>query len=65
MNEENQQGETALIKAAKTGNLEIVEILLEKGASPNLTDFTGRTALDHARQNRHSRVVERLDSHKS
>ena len=60
IDEENQQGETPLIKAAKTGHKEVVKLLLEKGATLDLTDFTGRTALDHAKQNRHPDVVRLL-----
>jgi len=44
----NQQlgsnGQTLLIIAAQSGNLESVKMLLEKGADPKLKDYTGLTA---------------------
>jgi ankyrin repeat protein len=36
--------------AARSGNAEVVRILLNKKADPNLADFTGRTAMAYARQ---------------
>ena len=43
-----QRGETPLIKAARNGNLQIIELLLEKGANVNAFDLLGRNALYHA-----------------
>lgn len=40
---------TALILAASEGNLEMVELLLERGAEPNIANKDGMTALDLAR----------------
>ena len=57
INHANKQGETALMRAAGAGSQFAVEILLEAGAEPALTDFTGRTALDLARENRRNRIV--------
>ena len=57
INHDNKQGETALMRAAGAGSQFAVEILLEAGAEPALTDFTGRTALDLARENRRNRIV--------
>ncbi|CAG8540233.1 1726_t:CDS:2, partial [Racocetra persica] len=44
----NKQGQTALIYAAKYGNLEPIKLLLEYGADINQTDFEGNTALHYA-----------------
>lgn len=45
-------GMTALMEAASLQNAKIVELLLEKGADPNLSDgFYGRRASDYAREN--------------
>jgi ankyrin repeat protein len=57
INHANKQGETALMRAAGAGSQFAVEALLAAGAEPALTDFTGRTALDLARQNRRNRIV--------
>jgi len=54
----NRQGETALMRAARTGSGNAVSALLAGGADPTLTDFTGRTALDLARENRRNRVIQ-------
>ncbi len=40
---------TALIIAARSGNLEIVQLLLERGADPTFTNHKGKTALDLAK----------------
>src|SRR5687768_6793971 len=38
-------GQTALMVATRKGKREVVELLLERGASPNATDAVGRTWL--------------------
>lgn len=48
---------SALIFASKTGELEIVEILVENGADLNYKDINGQTAIDHARENNHTEIV--------
>lgn len=47
----DDNGETALIKAVSRINYDTAKLLLEKGADPNIQDFTDRTALQYARQN--------------
>lgn len=54
----NKQGETALMRAAGADSGNAVAALLAAGADPALTDFTGRTALDLARENRRNRVIQ-------
>jgi ankyrin repeat protein len=54
----NKQGETALMRAAGAGSGNAFAALLAAGADPALTDFTGRTALDLARENRRNRVIQ-------
>lgn len=39
---------TALMTAAKAGEVALVELLLEHGADPSLTNSEGQTALDLA-----------------
>ena len=54
-------GRTALIEAARNGYVEIVELLLNKGADANLCDKTGRnTALIEAIKHRHENVIRLL-----
>jgi hypothetical protein len=53
-------GNTALIFAAQNGHQEIVRILLEKGADPNMKDQYGNTALIFAAQNDHQGIVRLL-----
>ena len=41
----DEEGQTPLMIAAKTGHHEFVKLLLDKGAKPNAADSSGRTAL--------------------
>ena len=49
-----------LIHASRNGMYQMVVILLEKGADPNIRDDDGWTALISAAENGHQRVVELL-----
>ena len=53
---------TALMFAAAEGQAEVVGMLLSHGASYENTDADGETALDFARSNGHSEVVQLLDN---
>lgn len=44
----NRQGETALIRAAKAGNVRATKFLLHSGADASIRDNKGMTAADHA-----------------
>lgn len=44
-----QLGNTALIYAALNGDIKMVELLLEKGANPNVQNQKGKTAFDAAK----------------
>jgi uncharacterized protein len=50
---ENKNGMTSLMVAAKGGEVEMVRILLARGANPSKSDYTGRDSLGWA-----------LDSHR-
>lgn len=50
VNEASNQGGTPLMAAAGTNQVELVRILLDKGANPNAKDQRSQTALDVARQ---------------
>lgn len=55
-----QPGRSALT-AAEQGHVSIVQLLLDHGATFNKPDGYGRTALEAARANKHSHVVEALE----
>lgn len=59
---DNIKGYTALILAAQQGHLKIVEYLVEKGANIWAKDEQGKTALDLAKDNGCSGVIEYLKS---
>lgn len=47
-NTENDRGQTALMFAANNGTIEIIQLLLMKGANPNHQDYqSGSTPLDY------------------
>lgn len=54
--------ETALIVASKKGYVDVVELLIESGASVTMTDHQYLSALDYACQHFHLQVVELLMS---
>ncbi|KAJ5549344.1 hypothetical protein N7513_006578 [Penicillium frequentans] len=62
-NARDQNGETALYKAAAMGFLENVNALLEaEGIDPSLGDLEGRTPLDIARDHEYPLVCKKLES---
>ncbi|TWU25710.1 ankyrin repeat domain-containing protein [Bythopirellula polymerisocia] len=54
------EGFTSLMHAAAEGQLEVVRLLLEHKANPAIRDVDGDSALDFAKRNGHSQVVELL-----
>lgn len=58
----NDQGETALITAARVNRPEIIKILLLHGANPRATDSRGRNALDKANSWENHACVKALGS---
>lgn len=56
----SDEGQTALILAARNGHLEVVEALLKAGADPDHATADGRTALIMAAEGGHATVVESL-----
>lgn len=55
-------GLTALMAAVSGGHLDVVKLLIERGAKQNLKDANGHTALDRARQVRAQEIVAFLSS---
>jgi ankyrin repeat protein len=56
----DNKGFTALIVAAKHGNLALTRALLDRGANPNATTDNGNTVLDHAAK--YPEVVQLLEA---
>lgn len=56
MDAQDDMGETALIKAVKESQREIVGHLLDAGADVQISDYSGYTANDHAQRSRDSRI---------
>jgi len=52
--------EVALLKAARNGHAEILEILIEAGADLTETDLAGDSALNIAERNRHRQAAQVL-----
>ncbi|MEI9864103.1 MAG: ankyrin repeat domain-containing protein [Limisphaerales bacterium] len=53
--------ETALIAAARTGNQNVVALLLRKGADPKLTDSEGKTAVERAKETKHDEIASAIE----
>ncbi len=60
LNATNENGETALLLAAKKGDSKTVRLLINSGADINIRKYGGKTALDLAIENGHSQVVKIL-----
>ena len=56
--------ETALIAAARTGNREIVTLLLRSGADAELRDSEGKTALDRAREAKQDEIASVIERYR-
>jgi hypothetical protein len=54
-------GATALVYAARNGHLEIVDLLLESGARPDLLTHKGSSATSVARQFGHDSIADKLE----
>ena len=57
---QGELGFTPLMEAAFNGQRDMVEVLLAHGADPSLRDDKGATAADHARNNGHGTLADRL-----
>ena len=55
-------GETALIKAARIGNLHAIRLLLAKGARPELKDYSGFSPILRAAYEGHRDAVKVLQA---
>lgn len=53
---------TALMRAAENGQIATIRILLDAGASIELKNFDGHTAIDIARRNKHEDVARLLET---
>jgi len=54
----DENGETALMLASKTGNLYLVNLLIEHDANPYLTNKEGKDALALAEENNHQDIIK-------
>ena len=63
INARNEHGMTALMRAAYHGHVEMVRVLLEHGADPNITRNDNFTALSLAAFFGHAEIVDTLMAH--
>lgn len=56
----NKNGKTPLIFAAELGYIDIAKYLINAGAAIHLSDYTGKTAADWAKQNKHEALLQLL-----
>jgi ankyrin repeat protein len=63
VNSTSDEGSTALMMACQGGNMELAEILLDKGADPTYQNRNGKSAIalikNQAHRDRITRVVEK------
>lgn len=57
---QDEDGETALVKAVEQGDMKLVRLLIEDGADAGLKDRHGRTAHDIAQQEGHDAIASYL-----
>lgn len=62
VNSTDAGGNTPLCLSTLFGNLELVSLLLNKGADASLRNHEGYSALDIARRNRHVKIIEVLSA---
>lgn len=62
VNEPNDGGETPLMHAIASGNVELVEYLLENGANPNAVTVAGMSVLDFAEELDDDRILRKVKS---
>ncbi len=60
---QNPEGRTALIKAARIGMEDSVELLLSYGADASIKDQYGKTAYDYAAEKNYKDTMKLLDSY--
>jgi len=58
--DEGGDGDTPLMIASDNGHLDIVKLLVERGADVNARDFCGDTALAYAARKDHNKIVKYL-----
>ena len=56
----HSNGMTPLMLASTKGHLAILQLLVKKGADFNLKDRNDTTALGHARENGHAKIIDYL-----
>jgi ankyrin repeat protein len=64
VNVQDDQGKTCLVYAAMNNRLEIIELLLLKGANPDITTSTGRSATWFAKKGGFSQVAHVLEDYR-
>lgn len=60
VNLQNRRGETPLMIAAREGDRDIVDLILQAEPDFSIRDYSGRGALDYARNSRDSRIAAML-----
>ena len=61
VDDKNKYGWTALIIAAREGDIRIVKILLKAGADPDIVDNLGRNAIMFAHGRKHHEIFKLLN----
>lgn len=60
INETNADGMTALIVCAQYNSMDVCRYLLSLGAKKDILDATGNSAIDYAKQNNNTQIIELL-----
>lgn len=63
MDSSNKNGEVPLFMAARQGHWDVIVLLIDCGADTEITDYTARGLMDHAKMAKDRRIARKLEKY--